>query len=204
MDFWLQAFLTGISTGIFCTTQCVPFILPVMMTEKSNLRKGISTLLQFMAGRLVGYLIFGAVFGYLGEKLNSRGFGIISDIGLIVLSAIMILYVLGYWKQRSFWCGMHSQKVVFPFWVGLFTGINLCPPFLLSLDYVFKLHNYVGGIVYFFLFFMGTNLYFIPLLFFVRFSRRAVFQQYAKIAAFLVGMIYLLYGLFDLSRTLFF
>ena len=58
---------------LFCTTYCLPFIAPYLVAEKRSGRGGgRADLPQFILGRLGGYVLFGAVFGWLGERLSGR------------------------------------------------------------------------------------------------------------------------------------
>ena len=118
----------------------------------------------------------------------------------MILSLLMIFHAIGLLKPKSIFCGFSSKRIQLPFWIGILTGINLCPPFLLSLTYVFTLHDLALGILYFLLFFIGTNIYFIPLIFLSHLSQIQVFQKYARIAALIVGISFFAYGLYYFWR----
>ncbi|HNT30546.1 MAG TPA: sulfite exporter TauE/SafE family protein [bacterium] len=193
--------LVGISTGMFCMTTCVPFIAPVLVTEERNSRKTIQTILQFMLGRLIGYLAFGTFFGWLGEKLTNDFFLKISSFAMLLLSCLMILHALGLLQPRNKFCALTVQKAKVPFWIGLLTGVNLCPPFLVSLTYIFTYGNVIRGILFFFLFFLGTNIYFIPLVLLGHLSTIAVFRKSARYAALIVGSSFAIYSMLSLIRT---
>ncbi|MCX7837385.1 MAG: sulfite exporter TauE/SafE family protein, partial [candidate division WOR-3 bacterium] len=50
--------------------------------------------------------------------------------------------------------------------LGFIMGINICPPFLLSLINVIEMAEIMKGILFFLLFFLATSIYFFPLIFF--------------------------------------
>ena len=86
--------------------------------------------------------------------------------------------------------------------MGMLMGVNACPPFLLSLTYVFTLQSVAKGIAYFFMFFIGTTVYFVPMFFLGYLNRIREFQFVGRISAMIVGLIFLgysIYGLFKLQ-----
>ena len=85
-----------------------------------------------------------------------------------------------------------------PTTLGFLMGINVCPPFLLSLAYVFTLHSMAKGLVYFLVFFCATSLYFVPLLFVGWLGRMKEFRWAARASALAVGILFLVYGILRL------
>jgi hypothetical protein len=75
------------------------------------------------------------------------------------------------------------------------TGVNLCPPFLASLSYVFNLKDVLRSVFYFGFFFLGTSLYIVPLVFLGGFSRKTIFQKIAQLSGVFVGLYFLLSSL---------
>ncbi len=192
----IQAFLAGLSMGLFCSFSCFPFMAPLFVAERRNFSATIRVFLEFMGGRLAGYVAIGALFGYLGERLDQSAFNIISIGSLLVLSWVLILYGLGLIKQRFDFCarlGLSKRRT--PLLMGLLMGINLCPPFILSVAYVFTFHSALRGIVYFLVFFVATTLYLIPVIFLGWLGRMNEFRLIARISAVLVGVIFSIYGI---------
>lgn len=198
-DVLIQPFLLGISVGIFCFTYCVPFIAPYLVAEHRRIKRNFIEILKFISGRFGGYVLFGAVFGYLGERIDNSTVNLILIISLMALSLLLIIYALGFLKQKS-WCSGKFFKEKSPLLMGFFMGINICPPFLMSLAYVFTLHSVVKGIVYFIMFFLGTSLYFLPLVFLGLLGKMKEFRLIARLAALIVGITFLIYGIYYISR----
>ncbi|MCD6270979.1 sulfite exporter TauE/SafE family protein [bacterium] len=196
----IQPLLVGLSSGVFCGMYCFPFIAPILISEKRKLSQDFILLLKFIFGRLLGYIAFGALFGYLGEKITQDKFDLIASIVLIVLSAILVLYTLGFIKKKRSFCLKPKIKTKLPILMGFLMGINVCPPFLMSLVYVFKLHNVLYGVIYFLIFFLATTIYFIPLGFLGYFNKFKEFQAVGRISALIVGVSFFVYGIYDIIR----
>ena len=86
-----------------------------------------------------------------------------------------------------------------PLLMGFLMGVNICPPFLISVAYVFTLHSMFKGIVYFLVFFAATTLYFLPLFFFGFLSKLNEFRAVARVSAVLVGLLFIAYGIYAFS-----
>jgi sulfite exporter TauE/SafE len=78
--------------------------------------------------------------------------------------------------------------------------VNICPPFLISVAYVFTLHSMVKGIVYFLVFFAATTVYFLPLFFLGFLGKLNEFRAVARVSAVLVGLLFMAYGVYAISR----
>lgn len=201
-EIFISPFLLGLSTGIYCFAYCLPFIASFMVSEARKAKENFLVILKFITGRFFGYVAFGAVFGYLGEKITNTGVNLILILALIVLSVILILHALGLMKSDRFsFCAkikQHNPKL--PLVMGFLMGINLCPPFLMSLTYVFTLHSALKGVIYFIMFFIGTSLYFLPIFFLGYLNKMKEFQVVGRISAIIVGTFFIIYGLYYISR----
>lgn len=201
-DVIVQPLLAGLSTGLFCCAYCFPFIAPVLVAEERSGRQTARVLAQFILGRLIGYAAFGVAIGYLGERLDEPLLHKVSVVSLILLSAFLVVYALG--LVRPAWVGCSGGKPPArgkaPFLMGLFMGFNMCPPFLMSVVYVFTLHSMVKGLVYFVVFFVATTIYFIPLALLGMLSRMAEFRAVARVSAILVGALFAAYGIYTIGR----
>ncbi|MBL7053642.1 sulfite exporter TauE/SafE family protein [Patescibacteria group bacterium] len=199
-SFIIAPLLLGLSTGIYCFVYCIPFIAPVMISEKRGKQQDIKTLTHFILGRLIGYILFGAVFGYLGESINNDNLNIILNIALVLMSLILILHAFGLLRstKSSFCANIKKHNKKFPLLMGFFMGINVCPPFLMSLAYIFTLNSALKGIIYFLMFFVGTTLYFIPLVLLGLLNKMKEFQLVGKISGLIVGCLFLFYGIYNI------
>lgn len=203
-DFLIQPFLLGISTGIFCFVYCVPFIAPYLVSEERKVKRNFRIILEFILGRLAGYILFGAIFGYLGEKISNQTVNLILIISLMVLSVVLIFYALGFLKPKGIFCSVKylGFKNRAPVLIGFLMGINICPPFLMSLAYVFTLHSILKGIIYFLMFFFGTTIYFLPITFLGYLGKMKEFRLIARLSALIVGLAFFVYGIYYISRGL--
>jgi len=187
--------------GLFCTTSCLPFIAPYLVAEQRDTRATAGILLQFILGRLGGYVLFGAVFGWLGERLAGPAFNLFTIVSLVLLSFLLILYAVGLLKPSWSVCGMSSwPRRRIPLLMGFLMGVNICPPFLISVAYVFTLHSTFKGIVYFLVFFAATTLYFLPLFFLGFLSKLNEFRAVARVSAVVVGVLFIAYGIYAIGR----
>lgn len=192
--------LLGLSTGATCVVTCVPFIAPVMVSDAHPTRENAIILAKFILGRLAGYLVFGALSGYLGSRLSGVDWSFHSSMALAVLSLFLILHALGLMGAgRLRACRvMRGFNPDLPFFMGVLMGVNACPPFLLSLAYVLTLGSTLKGMFYFLLFFIGTSVYFIPLFFLGYLNKLREFQFVGRVSALIVGLIFLGYSVYEL------
>jgi len=196
LEIIISALLIGFSTGISCLAFCAPFFLPYLLSEPRKIRVNFREFFKFLGGRLAGYLSFGLFFGYLGEKINVGWVNILSTVSLAILSFLIILYGFNFFKIN--FCGLRWKNIQIPFWIGFLTGVNLCPPFLLSLNYVFILGDVFKGLIYFFFFFIATSFYFVPLIFLGRLSYLEEFRKIAHYSTIIIGFIFFIYAIYSL------
>jgi sulfite exporter TauE/SafE len=76
---------------------------------------------------------------------------------------------------------------VLPFGLGFFTGLNLCPPFLAAFTEAASAQTWLGSMVLFAAFFLGTSVYMIPIPFLGVFSQNAALRTIGKWAAVLMA-----------------
>ncbi len=199
----LQPVLAGLSVGAFCLTTCIPFMGSFLVAEERSLRTSAWEVLKFLSGRLVGYLCFGLIVGYLGEKFDSRWLRLATALSFILLSVILFGYLRGLIRYEKVFCPPTSLlKDQSPLLMGFFMGINLCPPFLLSVTYIFSQHSAFYGVFYFALFFLSSSIYFLPLVFVGLLAKTGEFRSVARLSGFLVSGIFFVYGIYSLFHTM--
>ncbi|MFH1830305.1 MAG: sulfite exporter TauE/SafE family protein [Pseudomonadota bacterium] len=199
-DILIAPLLLGLSTGVYCVVYCIPFVAPVMVTEERKAKENFNVLAKFILGRLLGYLAFGLMAGYLGTKLGGVNWQKAAMIALALLSIILILHAVGLWQaQRFSLCAfIKRSNPDIPLVMGVLLGVNACPPFLLSLTYVLTLQSTLKGLIYFFMFFIGTSVYFIPLFFLGYLNKVREFQIAGRICAVIVGFLFLGYSIYNI------
>lgn len=193
----LEPLLAGFSAGLFCCASCYPALAPVFAAEDRGRGATFRIWGQFLLGRLAGYLLFGAAIGWLGERFDEAWLAKISSAALMVLALVLMFYALGLRRPAPSFCaaGIRRGTAATPALLGFLLGINVCPPFLMSVAYVFTLHSLAKGLVYFFVFFCATSLYFVPLLFVGGLGRMQEFRWAARASALAVGALFFVYGM---------
>jgi len=200
-----SGFLLGLSTGIVCLAYCGPVLIPFLMGEGKGVYRNLGSVSLFLLGRLAAYLLVGILAGIIGGSFlqPSASKTVLMGVLYIFLSLLMIVYGFHRFREiclgRSKFMVQKSQARRWPFLLpltgGFATGLNLCPPFLLAITGAMETGKIAGSVLFFFLFFLGTSIYFIPLPFIGFFRKQQVLRIIGKFAAILAGMIYLYKGI---------
>jgi len=201
----MQAFLLGLSNGAVCIAYCAPVLIPYLFGEGKGVRQNFSVVVQFLSGRLLGYLLFGVIAWAVGQSLllNAAWRDLIIGSADIILSVFLVLY--GFFKIGTT-CAVEQasrrfQKInewwptMLPATIGLFTGLNFCPPFLLAFTNAVGETNLLHTLLFFFLFFLGTSIFFIPFPLIGTFRRIQALTAIGKLAAGIMGIYYFYTGL---------
>jgi sulfite exporter TauE/SafE len=191
----LQGLLLGLSTGPLCLATCGPVFAPLLMAEERQWG-GIARVIGELAlGRLLAYLAFGAGVGYLGVELQGPLLDKIVAGAMVVLALCMFLYVVGQgWPHLPLCRVVNARFVRFPILLGLLTGINVCPPFLLAISSALGLGSLGLGIALFGGFFLGTSVYLLALVPLGYLGRWPNLRLVALMTAVLVGVVFLVMG----------
>jgi sulfite exporter TauE/SafE len=200
--FFLGPFFAGLSMGAFCLTYCLPFLAPFIACEQRALEENAALVLHFILGRLLGYILFGLIFGFLGEKFHSHDLTLLTDVTLIGVSLVLVFYIVGLLKPKEKTCpaqGFQSRNALA---MGFLMGINICPPFLLSLTYVFSLHSICKSVGYFLVFFIASSIYFLPVMFLGPLAKIREVKTVARFSGLITAAIFIVYGIYSLARHL--
>lgn len=198
-----RALLLGLSTGAFCVASCAPVFVPLMLAEeRRQMPAKFLPFLQFSLGRLLAYAMVGVLAGWLGRGTAVRVPSTLAGISLLGLASLMIIYGLqgGFpqWRMCRILAPAMS-RVKTPFLLGVFLGVNLCPPFLVALADVY-LNGRIGyGLVFFLVFFLVTTLFLLPFTLLGYLAKFPSLRTVAQLAAVVVGVLYLLLGLLRFS-----
>jgi sulfite exporter TauE/SafE len=193
-----RAALLGLSTGLFCMASCAPVFVPLMLAEeRGTAARRLLPFLQFSLGRFIAYTAVGLVAGILGGGIARmpRGAAGASFAGLGLL---MLLYglVRGFPQWRPCRAAAPAlERARAPFLLGLLLGVNLCPPFIVALSDVLVSGTAAYGIAFFSVFFLVTTLFLLPFLFLGRLAKVEAIRTVARLAAAIVGAVYLYMGL---------
>ncbi len=191
METLTAGFLAGLSVGVYCLGLCLPIVVPYLLSQSRTPKSSLRVILEFSLGRLLGYLTFGLALGWLGEQVTSVTIHQIVALGNIWTGLLMILYSLGT-IDKKFCSFLPFQKIKWIFLLGFLTGVNICPPFLASLTYVFNLQGAFAAVLYFLMFFLGTSVYIVPAALLGVFTRFAWMQKLARVSGVLVGLYFVL------------
>lgn len=200
---FIQGFLLGLASGLACLASCAPVLLPVLLTGDGTLRRQSSLLMEFLTGRLLGYLLFALLAWCAGtlvaEQVSAeprlRG-SILLILGLVLLVHGLVWSRQGHrekclvspWKARR-WFG--QKPWLLPLGLGLLSGVNICAPFLVAITQGAASGSLVGALLFFSAFFLGTALFFLPAPLLGFLKNREALTQVGRFSALLVAGYYL-------------
>jgi sulfite exporter TauE/SafE len=200
----IEGFLLGLSAGVYCVGSCMVFFMPYLVVEgRQNIFDNLKKISSFMLGRLIAYIIFAVVAGLIGTAYGNIFTARFSNICLVAASSFMIVYSLTRNSRSSGFCALFVERASLmrvPFFLGMLTGLNPCPPFLVGTARLWTLHDISGGVVLFIAFFMGTSIYMIPLVFVPFISKSERIKRIAIMVALISGVWFLFMGIAGLMR----
>ena len=206
LSLMLEGIWLGLASGALCVG-CWFVLVPVMASAgKGRAKPAVWTFAQFTLGRLVTYIAFGAVAGYVGSQVSGAGWvTTAAAVAYIPLSALLLLQ--GLRGKGSRLCQLAEKagaKSRFPFWIGLLMGASICPPFLIATVRVVREGSTVGGMASFGGYFAGTTVVLLPSVF-LGLAGRAQFVRRLGRAACLLAALFFLYqglaGLVEIPQT---
>lgn len=162
----IEGFTLGFSTGTICLVSCTPIYLPYLISEDRSFAKNIWKVLEISLGRFFSYIVFGLFAGWIGSNIATINRDIFTAIAYILLSCFLVLSVVRT-KKKQGKCHIPAVAKITSsaFLLGVFTGINFCPSFLIALSKAVDLAGPISGALLFIGFFVGTSIYLIPLAF---------------------------------------
>ena len=185
----IEGLVLGFSTGSLCLITCTPIYLPYLISEDRKLSKGLLAVLEISAGRFFSYLAFGAIAGYTGAQISSVDRELFTSIAYILLSAYLVLSAV---RTRNKQKKCHVPKMAMltksAFVLGVLTGINFCPSFLIALSKAVNLGGALSGMTLFLGFFFGTSVFLIPLAFIGQISKVSKMKMIAQIASIFIAV----------------
>lgn len=158
-------FLSGLILGSGpCVGFCAPILTGFIATYKPSLKKALVSYLFFSSGKLVSYMIIGALCGVFSGILKSGFFlgyfNIVNiTLGFFVLF-IGILTIITREPLSSKYCSFFSKgNLRNASILGLLAGFSPCLPFLGILNYIIIIsHSLLEGLFYAFIFGLGTSI----------------------------------------------
>ena len=209
----MPGLLLGLSMGPMCLASCGPVLFPLMVSQSGLLSRHALLVVQFLLGRLVGYVLVGLIAGWAGSVVNLSAKPFMVFIGILYVLLAGSLLVYGFRRTQSQHCVKQAawfrsgrvgrfvpNLLVSAF--GLISGLNLCPPFLLAITESIRTGSVSSSLFFFVMFFVGTSLYFLPVPLISLFSKSSFVQLVARMGLMLVGAYYIFVGLFLLYENL--
>lgn len=195
----MQGFFLGLANGTSCLALCAPVLIPFLLSEGQGVHRNLATLIQFLGGRLLGYLLFGLLAWAVGGLLLAAGGTQALLIGGTYIGlAVLLLVAVFRKKPAGGTCPLSQARARFHRWpalipagMGLLAGLKVCPPLLLAFAGAASSGTLRGSLLLFLTFFVGTSLYFLPLPLLGAFSRMPDLRIVGKFAAAIVALYYL-------------
>jgi sulfite exporter TauE/SafE len=201
----LDGFILGLSNGATCVAYCAPVLVPYLLGEGRSIRQNSVLTVQFLLGRLLGYLLF-AVLAWGINRSILQGVShpdLLIGPAYVVFSLLLIYY--GFFKTKTS-CAttrmngfrhkvMTIWPVSLPMTAGFVTGLSFCPPFLLAFTNAIGKTSLLQSLLFFFAFFLGTSIFFIPTPFVGIFRGFSALKIIGKMAAGLIGVYYFYSGI---------
>jgi sulfite exporter TauE/SafE len=201
----MEALLLGLSTGTSCLIFCGPILVPYLLGEGISLKRSLIDISIFLGSRFIVYVLLGLLAALVGQAFFRTGIyrGIITGSAYIILSVTLVIYAFFRIKPL---CMLKSfqeipanqpdrRTLAVPLVGGLVTGLSLCPSLLLAFTGAASEGSIWQSIEFFILFFAGTTVYFLPLIFLGLIHGKNVIHIIGKIAAGMAGVIFFVKGL---------
>ena len=183
-----EGFLLGLATGHVCLATCGPVYAPFLLERKLGWAGSIITLVKISLGRFLSYMLFGIAAGFLGRSISEINRSYFTAIAYCIFS--ILLFVSAFRanrKEKGCLLPGWSRFGDSPFILGVATGINYCPSFLIALTRAVDLSGPVSGGLLFAAFFLGTSIFLVPLFIFGVLGNKKLLRYAGQVAAVLVG-----------------
>jgi len=169
MFLW-TAFILGLVGSAHCAGMCGPIALALPL-KSDNWFTRVGGGLVYNAGRIVTYMILGAVFGMLGKGIHMAGFQLLASIVIGSLMIVMVLLPLLFKKMNSlnnvfeaysarllsgFRTMFSSGKTSSLLGIGLLNGILPCGLVYVAVAGAINTGDVVSSMLYMALFGAGT------------------------------------------------
>jgi sulfite exporter TauE/SafE len=196
----VEAILLGFASGPVCLGSCGPVLLPWLAAERSGIRGTARVLSIFLGGRLAGYLGFAVMAWAVGLALpvEQTSRTLIFGLANLGLAVVLVLHV---WLPRR---KRPAEQKLYqigarPLFLGLFTGLSLCPPFVAAGVRAAESRSLAASILFFLLFFLGTSVWFVPALAVSALRRMEPVAAVARITMLVLALYYAYLGVIGLS-----
>jgi sulfite exporter TauE/SafE len=201
-----EALVLGLASGPACIAACGPVLVPSLLTERAGIRPHVRYLSVFLTARLLGYMIFAVVAWELGALVSLPPAPRLLMIGVVYVLLAGVLLWYAYSARRS--CAQpcaesklvkiaenRNHGITGAASLGLLTGLNLCPPFLVAGVRAAQLGSMAAALFFFIAFFLGTSIWFVPFISLGCIVRNQAVITVARMAMVLIALYYLSMGI---------
>lgn len=200
-----EAFVLGLSSGPACIASCGPVLVPTLLAEHSGMRLSARYLSTFLGARFLGYLLFAAVAWQIGvlAALPPAPRLFVMGVVHVLLAGVLLWYAYSVGHAHSRACpgselvtiGVAKKRGVSgPAALGFLTGLSLCPPFVIAGVRASQLDSVAAALLFFAVFFVGTSIWFLPLVSLGCLRRNEAVTTVARMAMVLIAVYYLFLG----------
>jgi len=190
------ALFLGLTSGGACLATCGPLAASFLAAEPITWKRSAALLTVFLSGRLVGYVGWAFVSWFLGRAILQYPEGLsVFAVADLVLGGWLIHYGISPPMDRShvncprsilkfLWFRLENHRAFVRggIW-GLLSGWQICPPFLAAITQAAGTGSLGGSLFFFFLFYLGTGIWFIPFPFIGTLGRLGGVAQVARFCA---------------------
>jgi len=196
LRFFIEGLGLGLSLGITCAVTCGPVFLPYILRKEQSLKQSFIAMGKIFAGRFIANGVFGAIAGYIGGVIPDSIRIPISLGSFVILGGLLIYFGLkGESNPGKCARSSTSKFLMNPFLIGLITGLQICPPFLLAIAAATSTGGALNGFIMFLGFFFGTSLFLIPITFFGAISSVKILRKIAAVIAVAIGAWFFIQGI---------
>jgi sulfite exporter TauE/SafE len=211
MFLW-TAFLIGLVGSFHCAGMCGPIALALPLNRGGWFER-ISGGLIYNVGRILTYMILGAIFGILGKGIHLAGFQLWSSVVIGILMIVMVIVPLIFGNKLSierlfggysnrlfarFHRLFHAGTPTSLFGIGLLNGILPCGLVYVGIAGAVNTGEIISAILFMALFGLGT----IPIMFtvsmagnFISLKVRNLISKATPYMVILLGTLFILRGL---------
>jgi sulfite exporter TauE/SafE len=198
-----EGLVLGLATGTSCLATCGPVYTPYLMQKGRSLIASLLVIGEISAGRFVSYLVVGALAGAFGQSITEEKRIPLTIAAYLLFSVFLIIASIRSSRKEAYCAaGKWYSFVERPFLLGILTGINLCPPFLLALARTVSNTGVLSGMLFFTAFFIGTTFFLLPLTVAGMAGRQPAFRRFARIASIAVAVWFIIQAGILLYREL--
>ncbi len=212
MEFILSGLILGFLTSFHCAGMCGPIAIALPLNGSNKLQKLFGGIL-YNLGRTTTYLIFGFIFGLLGQSLGALGFqrwvSIITGILMIITVLFPSLFRSNFNKPGIFYFSLSKVKLTLRklflirsygslYLIGLINGLLPCGPLYLAFIISTGTGNTFNSTIFMLMYGLGT----IPLLFsitllgnFISMTVRNKINNLLPVLIVIIGILFILRGL---------